>query len=182
MASIRYTSRSLRRRRNTDTWEVVLSHKNPITGEVARTFHSVEGKTKRQAQKARDELILELERKGGAVGTTMTVRQFLDHFLGYKEESGTIEPATVRGYKADSKFMCRYIGSVHLGALNIPEVNKMMADMTADGYAPKSVSKAFRLLKQALKWAQAQDLTTKNPCDFCKPPKRAKTPMEVRCR
>ena len=57
-----------------------------------------------------------------------------------------------------------------------------MHDMSADGYAPKSCSKAFRLLKQALKWAVAQDLITKNPCDFCKPPRRARTPINALSR
>lgn len=51
--------------------------------------------------------------------------------------------------------------------------------MRADGYAPKSVAKPFRLLKQALKFAMAQDLLTKNPCDYCKPPKRVKTPINA---
>ena len=51
--------------------------------------------------------------------------------------------------------------------------------MSADGYAPKSCSKAFRLLKQALKWVVAQDLIAKNPCDFCKPPKHVKTPINA---
>ena len=46
-----------------------------------------------------------------------------------------------------------------------------MSDMTEAGYAPKTCAKAFRLFKQALKWAQAQDLIAKNPCDYCKPPK-----------
>jgi len=51
--------------------------------------------------------------------------------------------------------------------------------MTKDGYAPKSCAKAFRLLKQALDFAMAQDLITKNPCDYCKPPKRVKTPINA---
>lgn len=59
------------------------------------------------------------------------------------------------------------------------DVSGWMRDMSADGYAPKSVSKPFRLLKQALKWGMAQDLITKNPCDFCKPPKRVKTPINA---
>ena len=54
--------------------------------------------------------------------------------------------------------------------------------MIKNGYAPKTVSKAFRLLKQALKFAQAQDLITKNPCDFCKPPKRVKTKINALSR
>ncbi len=39
-----------------------------MTGEVVRTFHTVEGKTRREAERTRDALILELKRKGGAVG------------------------------------------------------------------------------------------------------------------
>ena len=54
--------------------------------------------------------------------------------------------------------------------------------MSADGYASKSCSKAFSLLKQALKWAVAQDLIAKNPCDFCKPPRRARTPINALSR
>ena len=58
-------------------------------------------------------------------------------------------------------------------------MNGFMARMTADGYSPKSVAGPFRLLKQALKWAMAQDMLTKNPCDYCKPPKRAKTKINA---
>lgn len=64
-----------------------------------RTFHTVEGKTRRQAERARDALILEFERKGGDVGSSMSVREFMEQFLAYKEGSGTIEPSTARGYR-----------------------------------------------------------------------------------
>ena len=74
MQNLTYTSRGLRRRRNSDRWEAVLSHTDPVTGEVVRTFHTVEGKTRRQAERARDALILDLERKEGAVGSSMSVR------------------------------------------------------------------------------------------------------------
>ncbi|MCI6845364.1 MAG: site-specific integrase [Coriobacteriaceae bacterium] len=144
-----------------------------------RTFHTVEGKTRRQAEHARDALILELERKGGAVGSSMSVREFMEQFLAYKEESDTIEPSTVRGYRTEARQIDSYIGNVRLADLSVEDVSGWMRDMRADGYAPKSVSKPFRLLKQALKWGMAQDLITKNPCDFCKPPKRVKTPINA---
>ena len=54
--------------------------------------------------------------------------------------------------------------------------------MGADGYAPKSRSKAFRLLKQALKWAVAQDPTSKSPCGLRKPPRRARAPISAPSR
>ena len=187
MQSLTYTSRGLRRRRNSDRWEAVLSHADPVTGEVVRTFHTVEGKTRRQAERARDALILELERKGGAVGSSMSVREFMEQLLAYKEGSGTIEPSTVRGYRAEARQIDSYIGNVRLADLSVEDVSGWMRDMSADGYAPKSVSKPFRLLKQALKWGMAQDLITRNPCDFCKPPRRARTlinalPREERTR
>ena len=35
---------------------------------------------------------------------------------------------------------------------------------------------------ETLKWDMAQGLITKNPCDFCKPPKRVKTPINALSR
>ncbi len=176
---MRYTSRGMRRRRNTDKWEVTLSHHDPVTGKQVSTYHTVKAKTEKQAQRKRDELILELERKGGAAGSKATVEEFMSSFLDYKEKAGTVEPSTIRGYKHESKLICRYIGDIRLGELGIAEVNGFMARMTVDGYSPKSVAGPFRLLKQALKWAMAQDMLTKNPCDYCKPPKRIKSKINA---
>ena len=181
MTEMHYAPRSLRKRGEGDSWEATLAHTNPLTGETVRTYHTIEARTRRQAEKRRDELILDLERKGGALASSLTLRDFLTRFVDYRQESGTIEPSTVRGYRAEAATISRYIGDVRLGSLTIADVNDFMARMSADGYAPKSVAKPFRLLKQALKWAQAQDLVAKNPCDFCKPPKRVKTPINALC-
>ena len=40
-----YKSRGLKRRRNTDKWEVTLAHKDPMTGEVELSYHTVEATT-----------------------------------------------------------------------------------------------------------------------------------------
>ena len=143
MAELNYTTRSIRRRRNTDMWEISLSHTNPITGEQIRSYHTVEAKTKKQAEKKRDALLLELERKGGALVSGVTLREFLERFLEYKAESGTIEPSTVRSYRTEIKLICKYIGGEKLVSVSIATVNDWMAAMTKDGYAPKSVAKPF---------------------------------------
>ena len=176
---LKYTSRLLRRRRNTDQWECSLSHTDPLTGETVRTYHTLVAKTQRQAERARDALIVDLELRGGAVGGGVTVHDFMGAFLSYKEKSSTIEPSTVRSYRAESRLICTYLGNVALADLSVPEVNRWMANMTANGYAPKSAAKPFRLLKQALKWAMSQDLVRKNVCEYCKPPKRVKTPINA---
>ena len=109
MAKLNYTTRGIRRRRDSDKWEITLSHKDPITGEQVRSFHTIEAKTEKQAERKRDELILDLERKGGAVASGITVREFMERFLEYKEKSGT-----VRSYRTETKLICKYIGAEKL--------------------------------------------------------------------
>ncbi len=175
MQSLTYTSRGLRRRRNSDRWEAVLLHTDPVTGETVRTFHTVEGKTRRQAERARDALIVEPELLGGASSSNVSLRDFMASFMRHKEGSGTIEPSTVRGYRAEARQIASYIGNVRLAALSVGGRARLDARMSADGYAPKSVC----LLRQAPKWAVTQGLIARNPCDFCKPPKRVKTPINA---
>ncbi len=174
-----YTSRGLKRRRNTDKWEVTLSHRDPLTGEQVPSYHTVEAKTRKRAEKARDELILDLERKGGAYTSKLTLAEFLDRFIDYKEEGRMVEQSTISGYRKEARVVKRYLGATLLRDVSIPIVSSWMAQMTSEGYAPRTVAKAFALLRQAMKHAVAQDLVAKNPCDYCKPPKIQRRKMRV---
>lgn len=40
--------------------------------------------------------------------------------------------------------------------LTVADISDLIADMTAEGFAPKSASKPFRLLKQVLSGARKQ--------------------------
>ena len=91
----KYTSRGLRRRGNTNKWHVTLSHRDPLTGELVPSYHAVEARTEKQAAKKRDEPILDLERKGSAYTSRLTLAEFLEKFImdeyraiieGYLEE------------------------------------------------------------------------------------------------
>lgn len=177
--NVEYASRGLRRRGDSDKWQVVLSHKDPLTGKTVPSYHTVEAKTQRKAEKARDELILDLERKGGAYTSRLTLAEFLERFIQYKEDGRAVEPSTISGYRKEAKVVARYLGATRLADVSIPAVSAWMAQMSDEGYAPRTVAKAFALLRQALKHAVAQDLITKNPCDFCKPPKLQRRKMQV---
>lgn len=136
-------SKSLRRRRNTNKWECVLEHTNPTTNATETTYHTVEGKTRNQAEQARNELIVKLELEGFCASSDMTVSQFMQTFLEYKIGSKTVESSTICGYRGEINMMCKYIGAVRLCDLTIPAVNEWMATMSQDGYAPKSVGNVF---------------------------------------
>lgn len=176
---MRYASRGLRRRRDTDKWEVTLSSKDPMTGELISSYYTVTAKTETQAKKKRDELILQLERKGGASASDMTIRELVESLIQFKEEGGEIERSTADYYRKDLRVICRYIGGIRVADLDIPTVQKWLASMSGDGLAPRSIAKPFRLLKQSMKYAMALDLVTKNPCDYCKPPKVSRKTVNV---
>ena len=184
---MKYYTRGVRRRGDTDQWEVRIMHKDPITQEEIFEYHTVTAKTKKQAERKRDDLIYDMERKGSAFHSKLTLAEFLTAFVDYKEKCGIIEPSTLKGYRYEARQISGYIGNELLCELSIATINNWMAQMIEDGYAPKTVTKPFRLLKQALNFAIAQDLITKNPCNFCKPPKRERTkinalPREERSR
>ena len=135
-----YRSRGLRRRRNSDKWEVTICRIDPMTGEQDLTYHTVEAKTEKQAKKKRDELILELERNGAAASSRLTLRELLDQFIRCKEEGKLVERSTIDHYRKQAKVINRYLGAHRLPDVNIPAVNGWMAQMISEGYAPRSVS------------------------------------------
>ena len=81
----------------------------------------------------------------------------------------------MRDYHAVARLIVRYIGTRTVSDMEVMAVSDWMASMVRDGYAPKTCSKAFRLLSQALKFAVGQGAIDKNPCDFCKPPKQMRS-------
>ncbi|MBQ9041307.1 MAG: site-specific integrase [Eggerthellaceae bacterium] len=176
---MRYSSRGLKRRRNTDKWDVTLSHRDPLTGKLVSTYHTVKATTKKRAEKARDELIIRLEANGDAYDSKMTLSDFLDSFIQYKEGVMQVERSTADHYRKQARVLNRYMGSYPLCDISIPVVNDWMAQMMSEGYAARSVLKPFGLLKQAMNYAVAIDLVRKNPCDFCKPPKITRRKLNV---
>ncbi|MFC2339625.1 MAG: hypothetical protein ACFNLW_07040 [Olsenella sp.] len=90
----------------------------------------------REAERARDALIVELELLGGASSSNASLRDFMASFMRHKEDSGAIEPSTVRGYRAETRIICRHLGCVRLAEPSIPGASSRMRDMGDDKYAP----------------------------------------------
>ncbi len=105
-----FKPKSLRRRRNTNKWECVLTHTDPLSGKEVQTYHTIEGKTRKQAEQARCDLIIALQMEGFSASTNMTILEFMEYFLEYKIQSKTVELSTIRGYRIEMRMMCKYIG------------------------------------------------------------------------
>lgn len=63
----------------------------PLSGELLPTYHTIEATTEKQATRKRDELIVRLEIEGGAVGSSITLRDFMHSYLDVREKDGIAE-------------------------------------------------------------------------------------------
>lgn len=79
---MKYTSRGLRQQGAKDQWEATLSHTDPSTGETVRSYHTIVAKTRKQAEKRRDQLIVDLDAKVAAVSK---VEESFDDAFGWPE-------------------------------------------------------------------------------------------------
>ena len=57
-------------------------------------------------------------------------------FMRHEEDSGAIEPSMERGYRAETRIICRPPGSVRLAEPPTPDASSWMRDMGDDKYAP----------------------------------------------
>lgn len=174
-----YTSRGLRRRGESNRWEVALSHINPITGLRTTTYHTVEGNTKIEAERNRNKLIKQLEKEGLGSTGNMTVNHIVKELLLHKTQTGSICKSTLRHYEADARAIDRYIGKMPISKLRIPDVSSWVGKMMEDGLAPRTIAKPFKLLNQSLEYAIACDIITKNPCKYVKIPSLPRKDVNV---
>lgn len=86
----------------------------PRHGRAREDLPHSQRQDEKQAEKARNDLILALERKGGAAGTHLTVAEFVKMVVDAKTASGTIESSTVRDYHMQARTMARYIGDAEV--------------------------------------------------------------------
>lgn len=164
----RYTSRGVRER-NDGKWELYITD-NLRQKRIARTVAAAD---KEDAKKQQKQLIDKLNDSIETYDANMTVAKVLDDYIEMLAGKGEIESSTLRSYRCDAALAKDYIGGCKLSKLTVSVIDKWLAEARRK-YSPRTITRAFNRLKSALKYAQANDLIVKNPCDFTHPPKKAK--------
>ncbi|MDP9366154.1 MAG: hypothetical protein M3Q10_18365, partial [Chloroflexota bacterium] len=90
-----------------------------------------------------------------------TVGDYLDRWL--EAVAPSIAPATVRSYATSLALLRGRLGGRRLSGLSVLDVQGAMAELTAAGYAPRTVRLAHRVLSIALNRAVAWGLLARNP-------------------
>jgi len=181
-------------------WKVIVSGTDPATGKRKR--HTPVFRTKREAERVEAKLKTELNEG------THVARQNLK-FVGYAKEwlpamKAQVRPSTWESYERNIRVhVIPRIGAISLQALTPTHLNKMYADLLADGrrpgkgdrrgkgagLSPRTVAYIHTILHRCLGDAARDGLVQRNVAAVARPPKqggsdktelRTWTPAELR--
>lgn len=150
------------------TWQLrVYAGRDPKTGnprQVTKTFHG----TKRQAQSALAEFVVEVEKGRTPLSPTTTVTELLDKYVEY--QTPLLSPTTIRGYKTHAKRIKDVLGSLKVGKLTAQELDRAYRGWLAEGLSPATVHHLHALLSAALKQAVRWGVVPYSVTDRASPP------------
>lgn len=159
------------------TWSIIVDVGRDENGKRKQKRFSG-FKTKKEAEKALQEIIYKLER-GELILSKITVGEFLDEW--YKEYClPKLAPKTLKSYEElINLYFKPYLGSTELVNLKPLEIQKYYNRLKELGLSNTTVNYHHRVLKSALNRAVIWQYIHKNPCDYVEPPSRDKKEMLV---
>jgi hypothetical protein len=143
--------------------------RDPVTGK--RRQRSKAFKTKKEAEKALAEWLVEIERGTAVIGSKMTVGEYLSYWLEtiarhrVRETSFAACGTTIRTHIVPA------IGSVPLQRLTPAAVQELYADMLAAGHSAAVIQKCHLRLSQGLKQAVRWQMVSRKVCESVEPPR-----------
>jgi len=139
-----------------------------------RVRKTVSAKTKREAQAKFVRLKAEIEKGGGAVGTSSTVEAWLNYWLD-NVASERVRARTLMGYRQYvNGYLIPHLGSHRLRKLNEDHVRAMYRKMKADGLSDATRRQAHFILRSALLTAEREDKIPRNVAANVYAPPRGK--------
>lgn len=155
-------------------WYVVLDLGRDQTGKRKRKWHGGYA-TKREAERVQAKLVHELDIGIYSEPSQVTVADYLHDWLTAKLN---LAQTTREGYQRELKRIIKYLGRVKLKDLAPGTVKAFYRDLTAAGYAPKTVRNTAGVLHKALADAVGDGALHRNPADRLELPQseRPETP------
>jgi integrase len=156
------------RERRKDYWELAVdAGRDPATGQRRRVVRVVRG-TKRQAQKALNELVVSVE-GGRTRSSTATLEQLLRAWLDHAGLS--LSPTTLAGYRrlVDGSIVPA-LGSMKLHRLTAAHLDAYYRSLSESGLAPASVRQFHAIISSALTQGEKWEWVGTNVASRATPP------------
>jgi integrase len=163
--------------RRGSTWSVKLElERDPVTGKRRQKWHSGY-RTRREAERARVELLAKLDVGAYVEPSRATFGEFLLEWLGTIEP--TVRPSTLYSYRRNvTLHVVPRVGSTKLTRIDAGVLNGLYAVLLADGrhdgaggLSPRTVRYVHTIVHRALKDAVRWGRLARNPADAADPPR-----------
>lgn len=142
-------------------WYVVLDLGRDENGKRKRKWHGGFA-TKREAERAQAKLVHDLDQGVYSEPSRLTVAEYVRDWL---EDKPNLAQTTREGYQRELKRVTKRLGGLKLKDLTPSTIKSFYRDLTAAGYAPKSVRNTAGVLHKALADAVADGALARNPAD-----------------
>ena len=164
------------RERTRGSWEVILTLKDPETGKWRQRTCTVRG-SKKDAERKRRELLYQYDTGNLARPSTVRLADFLRRWLEDWARPN-VGPQTFLRYKIIvERRLVPLVGNVKLVDLKPADIASAIGKWQAEGLAPRTVLKHYRVLSQALKRAVRWQLIDRNPAEAVDRPRVVPTIM-----
>lgn len=165
------------KKRSKDSWTVIVElPRDPITGKRRQKWETVKG-TKKDAERALAELIIEIEKGCGCLAPAkMTVEDYFNQYLDVLKNN--VRESTLKNYAMAFRTFNQYIGSQPFSKLTPLAVQQAVSKLLETRKQSTVREYLFRL-KSAFKQAVAWGLVPRNPADGVKAPKDYRREMSV---
>lgn len=151
------------RERGKGNWYAVIDARDPVTGARKRKWHSLEARTKRDAQVKLASLIASVDQGSYVEPTRVAVGEFVRARIEQWEAAGAISPRTAERYRysVENK-IAPNLGTKLLQKMRPLDIEKWHSTLRESGLAPLTIRNAHRVLSKALKDALGDDMIVKN--------------------
>ena len=173
-----FSNYCVRKRTNrSDKWQGIAKYKDKNGWHSKSVTFPDTVKTERQAKKALNDWILEMESEleDTSIGSTSKVYDYASDYIEMRSKSGTIEPSTVRDYEGSLKRVARGLGGVRMCDLDDKKVIAWERGLLEEGLTNVTVAKTHRFLKQVCSHAVAIGDLQRHPMLNVKPPRRPRS-------
>lgn len=185
------------RRQSADTWQLRIFRGRDDHGRQLFDYHTIEARTKREAEAAQRQLMHALDTGGYAEPSRLTVEEYMKSWLK-DHVAKAVSPYTFDRYSTIvHKHLIPAFGPIRLTQLapvrieayysaalehgRVRAVSRKSSDGTtetvSEGLDPATVLYHHRVLSSALKRAVRLGLLVANPCDRVEAPKKARPQM-----
>jgi integrase len=142
-------------------WYVILDLGRDETGKRKRKWHGGYA-TKREAERVQAKLVHDLDTGMYSEPSRAKVAQYLTDWLAAKPN---LAQTTREGYHRELKRIIKHLGERRLKDLTPGAIKGFYRELTAAGYAPKSVRNTAGVLHKALADAVGDGALPRNPAD-----------------